>query len=298
MTSSKYPHLDDAIAIIADQPPDVRIQYIEEDRFITYDAQDLVLTDFERVLKHPDRLRPEGRLLVGRPLMGKSTILNEFSKRYPPNDNPDGEAAIIPVVYIQYPEQGGEGIYYEILRTLNAKIPKTSKPAHVRRSAISLLKEVQMKVLLVDELHNVLQGGNNEQKKGLNSIKFIMNELGRPVIAAGTHEAYNAVRFNEQMISRLRPVILERFKDDEEFQALLKCFEFLLPLKKPSNLDSPKLATLIHDYTKGIMGQVSYLLTQASIYAIENGKERITYKMIEKSMWGVLGDTEINERLK
>jgi hypothetical protein len=126
-----------------------------------------------------------------------------------------------------------------------------------------------------------LEGSANAQRKGLNSIKYLMNELRRPVVCAGTVEVLNAIKSDPQMHSRLKRLPLVRFQDDPDFQELLAGFELLLPLRKASGLADETLSTQIFEITMGIVGEVADLLNSAAIYAIEEGVECITADVIK-----------------
>lgn len=297
MPDEHYPHLSDEAALMADQDNECRIAYILRDRFLYHHEAESALDELEMLYSLDNAVRPQGRLVVGRSLMGKSTLFDEFMRRHPAADNPDGDAAIVPIVMVQYPDTAKEGIYPEILAKLNAHLPANTKSPELRRATVELLRQVGMRVLLIDELHNLLEGSPNAQKKGINSIKYLMNELHRPVVAAGTIQALNAIRTDEQISSRLSPLPLNRFRDDESFQELLQLFELVLPLRKPSYLSDPELSSLIHQNTFGIVGRVSELLNKAAIHAIRKGEERITAEMINGHNWGIPDEKELTELL-
>lgn len=274
--SNRYPHLSPLVAEVADLDDQARLDYVAKDRFIPYPRADEVFAEMEDLYRRDDAIRPQGRLLVGHPLMGKTTLIAEFLRRHSASDNPEGDAAIVPVVSVQFPEIANDGVYPEILARLNARLPKASKPRDLRQTTVDFLGKVGMRLLIIDEFHNILEGNASAQRKGLNSIKYLMNELRRPVVVIGTAEVINAIKSDPQIYSRLRPMILPRFQDDAKFQELLVGFEALLPLRKPSNLHDPELSSLIYQYTLGIMGNVSDLLNDAAKLAIKNGTEQIT----------------------
>jgi len=289
----RYPHLAVQVAKVASQDNEARIAYIRRDRFVLHRRAEDVLTDLEMLYRMEDAVRPQGRLIVGRPLMGKSTIFDEFLRNHRASDNPEGDAAVVPVLLVQYPEAASEGIYPEILAKLNARLPVNAQPRIQRKAAVELLKSIGVRVLLIDELHNVLEGSANAQRKGLNSIKYLMNELRRPVVCAGTLEVFNAIKTDPQLDSRLKRLPLTRFKDDADFQELLAGFELLLPLREASGLYDEMLSTQIFQVTKGVVGEVVDLLNNAAIYAIENGLECITEDVIKAVTGQRLTDEEI-----
>ena len=280
-TEERYPYLASAVAVVADLDDETRIAYIRRDRFVLHKRAEEVLTDLEMLYRMEDAVRPQGRLVVGRSLMGKSTIFDEFLRNHRASDNPEGDSAIVPVLLVQYPEAASEGIYPEILAKLNARLPANAQPRVQRKAAVELLRSVDIRVLLIDELHNVLEGSANAQRKGLNSIKYLMNELRRPVVCAGTVEVLNAIKSDPQMYSRLKRLPLARFNDDADFQELLAGFELLLPLRKASGLADETLSTQIFQITMGVVGEVADLLNNAAIYAIEEGIECITEEVIK-----------------
>ena len=281
----RYPHLAPCAAEMVDCSDEARIAYIQRDRFVPHRRAEEILGELESLLAMEDAIRPQGRLLVARSLMGKTTILDEFMRAHPASDNPEGEAAIVPVVHIQFPDQAREGIFPEILAKLHARVPANLKSQDLRRHAIHLLQSVGMRLLLIDEFHNVLEGSAMAQRKAMNSIKYVMNELRRPVVVTGTAEVLTAVSTDPQIDSRLRPLPLPRFEDDAQFQELLAGFEMLIPLRKASLLYRPEISQLIYEHTYGVVGHVSDLLNKSAILAIREGVEQITEDLIAATKW-------------
>lgn len=111
------------------------------------------------------------------------------------------------MVRVQFPEKAREDCYSQILIALNAAPGATRKKTAVRSDGVELLRTVRMRILLIDEIHNVLADSPNEQQAAFNGIKYLMNELGRPVVAAGTVQAYSAIKTDSQMVSRMRPML-------------------------------------------------------------------------------------------
>lgn len=278
---TQYPHLTPDVALVAEMSESDRIAYINKDRFICHRRAGEILKELESLLVLDNQIRSQGRLLAAHPMMGKTTLISEFLSKHPASDNPGGDAAIVPVISIQYPENAKEGVYAEILKSLNAKIPKTIKSYDLRHFATDLMRKVGVKILFIDEFHNILEGSANAQRKAFNSIKYLINDLQRPIVVSGTSKVITAVASDIQFSSRLQSLIIPRFKNDENFKDLLYGFQLLLPLKKTSDLDSEPLASLIHKHSLGILGNVSDLLNKSAILAIQSGAEMITATEIE-----------------
>lgn len=273
-------HLNPKVAEVARMDNAYRIAYIRKDRFLEHARAQKILSELDMLMNLDDAVRPQGRLLAGYSLMGKSTLVAEFVRRHPADDNPTGDAAQVPVVCVQYPESASGSIYGEILGALNAPMPSRARAQDIRTACIQLLRRVGNRILLIDEFHNILEGGALAQKRALNSIKYLMNELRRPVVVIGTEEVIPATRTDTQISSRLELMPLKRFNNDEFFLDLLALFQLSLPLRKNSILYEPEIADLIYLHTNGITGNVSDLLNAAAIMAIETGTEKITKEEI------------------
>jgi hypothetical protein len=84
------------------------------------------------------------------------------------------------------------------------------------------------------------------QRHFLNVIKYLGNELQIPIVAAGTHDAFNAVQSDPQLSNRFEPALLRRWALTDEYLRLLASFEVALPLEryraKQQTIEPPKQA--------------------------------------------------------
>ena len=111
------------------------------------------------------------------------------------------------------------------------------------------------------------------------------NELQIPIVGVGTNEAYRAIQTDAQLSNRFEPATLPRWQFDKEFLRLLVSFERMLPLKNSSNLQETSLATKLFSLSEGYIGELSRLLTTASVQAILSGAERIDLKILSAIKW-------------
>jgi hypothetical protein len=111
------------------------------------------------------------------------------------------------------------------------------------------------------------------------------NELRIPIIGVGTREAYLAIRGDDQLENRFEPFILPIWREEKEFMALLASFAVSFPLRRPSDLQSTQLARSILTRTEGTIGEISTLLTQAAIAAVESGEETINAKTLKIAVY-------------
>ena len=95
---------------------------------------------------------------------------------------------------------------------------------------IHLLRDVQLRVLIIDEIHHILAGHIAKQRHFLNVLKYLGNELKIPLVGVGTIDALRAIQTDPQMVNRFEPVSLPRWEMTRDFQMLLASFERTLPI--------------------------------------------------------------------
>lgn len=73
---------------------------------------------------------------------------------------------------------------------------------------LRLMRKVGLRLLIIDELHNVLSGGTGKQREVLNLIRYVGNELRLLIVGLGTKEAYLTIRLDDQFENRFEPFLL------------------------------------------------------------------------------------------
>ncbi|MEF3820886.1 TniB family NTP-binding protein [Acinetobacter baumannii] len=261
-----------------------RIEYLLKPRWIGYTQSQKILGKLEDLLAFPKQSRMPNLLIVGETNNGKTVLVNKFRDKHPPLDNPNGDAVILPVLYIQAPPGPDErGLYNAILNRLFEPYGKSEATDSKRDRVISVLKKLDLGMIMIDEIQHLLAGPYTKQRACLNTLKYLGNELCVPLVGIGTAEAIRAVQADPQLANRFNPEILPKWKLDQEYLRLLASFEKLIPLKQVSNLPNKELAELILSMSGGTIGEISTLLNMASKFAIKNKIEKITKEVIEES---------------
>jgi hypothetical protein len=225
-------------------------------------------------------------LLYGATGNGKTMIINRFLARHPADDNPDGDAAVIPVLAVQAPPLPSESRLYDaILEALFAPYKPRDHVSKKQFQVLRILRGVQTRMLIIDEIHHVLVGSTNQQRVVMNAIKYLSNELQIPLVAVGTLEAVRAIQADPQLASRFYRTELPLWCMGREYRKLLASFERMLPLKRPSQLAKAPLATKLLAVTEGTIGELSTLLKSAAIYAVRTGTERIDMSILAGLEW-------------
>jgi hypothetical protein len=137
------------------------------------------------------------------------------------------------------------------------------------------------RVLIIDEVHAMLAGTYRQQRIFLNTLRFLANDLRMPLVCAGTDEARQAILTDTQLAERFDALELPRWRDDEALRRLLASFAAILPLRRPSELDSAALRKRVLAVTDGVTNRIFRLIEVVAANAIKNGTERIDASSLE-----------------
>ena len=269
---------------IAVEAAESRIQRIRSDRWISYPRAERALAECEELLNFPKRIRMPNLLVVGPTNNGKSAIIERFRRTHPPiepSKTLDG-IAYVPVLKVQMPAGPDERRFFgAILDALGFPGMPSDSVTKRQDSAVRMLHAAGVTCLAIDEVHNLLSGSALQQRRILNLLRWLGNELQIPLIAVGTAEALHAIHSDDQLANRFEPLGLPPWQDDEEFRNLLGTLEAVLPLRRRSDLAKAELARRILCASEGILGEIVAIVTRAAVRAVRTGAERISAKIIE-----------------
>lgn len=279
-------HLTPTAATYLETSNSERIAYIRTPHWIGHPKAKAILMKMEDLLSHPKTHRMPNLLVIGESNSGKTMLVRRFQKLHQPDDHIGGEAAVVPILYVQAPPIPDESRFYNgILEGLFAPYKPSDRADRKQFQAIKVMKAVGLRMLIIDEIHHLLAGTLTKQRMFLNVIKYLGNELQIPIVGVGIREAFRAIQTDAQLANRFDHAVLPTWKNDMEFRRLLKSFESMIPLKNPSNLAEESIANKIYAMTDGLIGEVSELLASAAVMAISNEKECIDHKILDKVTW-------------
>jgi hypothetical protein len=257
-------------------PPDERIAWIRQDRWIGYPRAEQVLTRLQDLLLYPPRDRMPCVLLFGATGMGKTRIIQKFLRDNRSSFDEITGTTRVPVAAIQMPPVPTERDFYEeLLIGLGTVLTAGLGTTTLRNRTRIVARQLEVRMLIIDEVHSILAGTFREQRIFLNAIRFLANELRIPLVCAGTHEAKQALMTDQQLADRFEAFELPAWRDDAALTQLLASFGAILPLRQASGFREPKLQRRIHGLTEGVMVRLCRLVETAAIRAIESGAERI-----------------------
>jgi hypothetical protein len=277
-------HLDPAARRLLRLDDAHRVACIDRDLWIGYGRAQDAHERLERILRSERRMRPDNLLIVGASNNGKTAMARRFLSRHTTPEDPEAETASLPVALIQAPN--GPRIPLLLAAILQAL---GREPGPRRRGTIAQLRDetyhamraVGLRLLLIDDLHNIRGSGVASMLVELRNMGSI---TGVSLAGFATKEIAYVLRQDEQMANRFELLTLPRWKfEDLEYAKLLATFERQLPLWQASCLTDPELAQHILMMAGGLIGGIVALLRQAAAEAIRTGHERIDRSMLARA---------------
>jgi hypothetical protein len=271
-------------------PVEERVKLIRQGSWINYPRATQVLTKLDDLMHQPRTHRMLNMLLVGASGNGKTTLIERFKSLHPVHSTEEGDTRI-PVIAMDMPSEPSETRFWSaLLNALKIAHRETDPVQRKQNQAVEVLAYVQAKVLVIDEIHNLLHGTALKQRHFLAVMKNLSNQLRLPIVCAGVREAIRALHTDTQLSSRFEAVGLKRWKLDKEFLRLLASFESLTPLAERSRLATPEFAPRIHSLSEGTIGGVAELIKRSAVHALRNGREKIEPGDFDEIDWVRLQD--------
>jgi hypothetical protein len=269
-------HLDEHSRAVALLSANERIAWIRRDRWIEYSRGSRALERLSDLLAHPPRDRMPCLLLHGATGMGKTRILQKFLRSHAAIFDETTGVTRLSVAAIQMPPHPNEAHFYEeILVNLGAILPYSPSTGTLRHRVRILCRQLNVRMLIIDEIHCLLAGSYREQRIILNCLRFLANDLRIPLVCAGTQEARTALLTDEQLADRFEVFELSSWRDDTDFHQLLVSYAALLPLRRPSRLRDAKVRKRLLAMTDGVTVRICRLLEDAAVMAINQNIEQI-----------------------
>jgi hypothetical protein len=168
-----------------------------------------------------------------------------------------------------------------ILQALGREPSRRHTIAQLRSETYRAMQDVGLRLLLIDDLHNISGSGTGPILVDLRTMGSV---TGVSLGCFATKDIAPVFRRDEQLANRFELLTLPRWQfEDIEYAKLLITFAQHMPLHRPSHLTEPGLAQLILATAGGLIGGIASLLRQAAVEAIRNGHECIDRSMLARA---------------
>jgi hypothetical protein len=277
-----HPSCQHAAALSIDE----RVAWIRQERWIRYGRAENILNRLADLIEYPQRDRMPCLLIYGGTGMGKTRIVQKFLRDNRAKFDERVGRTRLPVVAIQMPSGTAQrDLVEEILNAMGGVFTTGTSVTTLTHRIRALARQLDVRMLVIDEIHSLLAGTYREQRIILNTIRFLANDLRIPLVCVGTAEAKQALMTDHQLADRFEAAELPAWDDDQAFQQLLLSFESTLPLRLPSDLRDPKVHRRILGLTEGVLVRICRLVEISAIEAIRTGKERIDLELLREDLF-------------
>src|ERR1022692_2180779 len=141
----------------------------------------------------------------------------------------NGGIIVAPVFYLQCPGFPDEAqLYSAILLKLCNKFRPSAPSQEKLVLVLDALSKIEIRILALDEVNFTEVGTAAKQKRFLNALRYLANELRISIVCLGTEEMMRVIRSVSSVENRFVPTVLPRWQTDNEFRKLVASFEKII----------------------------------------------------------------------
>jgi len=253
-----------------------RITRINADSWIGFGRAEVVLRRLNALMEAPRQARMPGLLVYGSSGIGKTMIARKMQAQYPALYDEQNGIVQTPLLLLQAPPAPDERRFYlHILAAIGAPVARSHTIAELEVRVLNYLRDLGLRMIIIDEVHNLLSGTYREQRRFLNMLRFIANDLGVSLVCFGVNEAVDALRGDVQLARRMDEHFLPIWEDDVDFSRLIQTLISAMQLERPSHLKISSLRRIL-GITGGVTSRIFTMIKALAVEAIETGEEQIT----------------------
>src|SRR5262249_42967916 len=141
----------------------------------------------------------------------------------PPRFDETSGVMLTPVVAVLMPPDCKPiWLYEELLGAVQAPQPLARpNPAQLEKRIIELYGLMRVRLIIIDEVHDMLGGTARQQRIMLNIIRHLTNKLGIPFVLFGTKDARIALMPDPQLARRFAVHNISTWSAGEDFNAFI-----------------------------------------------------------------------------
>lgn len=206
--------------------------------------------------------------VVGESRTGKTLACDAYRLRHKPLQQL-GKPPIVPVVYIQVPQEcGSKDLFQIIIEHLKYKMTRGTV-SEIRARTMQVLKGCGVEMLIIDEADRL-------KPKTFADVRDIFDKLEIAVVLVGTDRLDAVIKRDEQVYNRFRACHRFGKLAGAEFQRTIDVWEKqILKLPVASNLTSKPTMKVLGEATAGYIGLMDMILREAAIRALKKGLSKI-----------------------
>lgn len=255
-----------------------RISIVQRQQTLLHPAFDKAMNHVMWMVKHHPKDRAPGLIVSGPNGSGKTTFGSAMLQQYAllrPSGSVENKkpcAVMISLTGLTTTR----AVYGRILESINAPVNGYQRIADRELIVTRTLKLIHCRLLIMDEVQDLLKAGVRDQQRVLDAIKFVMWRLQIPVLALGTERTARAFDADSHLQARFEEIEFPHWTCDDDLLDLLASIEAMLPLRGAVKLRTQEMVERILELSDGCLGVIFEVIKNATIEAIATSKETIT----------------------
>lgn len=283
-TASPYPHLDNSVVPCMSESGPRRIERILKDTLILHSRLAALLNEVQWLVAEPVRMRARGVIITGDPGAGKTAICKMVRNAYPVDAVNDlGQHAPKAIAMSLSGARTAKSLLLRVLEATRSPTSGRQTIYELERVVKDILRAMPCRLLIFDEVQDVLSARESEQLRVFEVIKLLMNELSLPVLCLGTQKAERAFKADPHLNARFQAFEIPAWEEGDDFASFLRVYERFIPLKCRSDLAQPGIQKVLIRKGRGVIGPMIETLQRAAVNAVADGTEVITAKSLEEA---------------
>lgn len=270
--------LSHVAAQLVDASREARANFIGREIQVVYPAFKEMVQRAHSLARAPVRTRSQGLVISAASSNGKTTLGKAIHTSLASSANKPLALSI---------DVGGatdaKTIYGRMLDALGSPARISHRLNDRELILTHILHGQRIRLLILDELQDILSGNEREQQKVLMCIRYLMNTMHLQVLGLGTENAFQALTANKHLATRFRECVLPKWQADTTLARFLASYERHLPFPAPSNLSSAPVVKLLAKVGRGAIGDIVERIRNAAFWALYENQPSISIDLLEKA---------------
>lgn len=217
---------------------------------------------------------------------GKTMIARQFVKKHNESAASTATQSEYPIAYVQSPPAPSfSALCTGLLKSVNAPTQPSWTWKRSLQQIVDLFPRLNVQMIMIDEIHNLLQGSRDHQELFLNGLKYLTNELQVPIVAIGTKNAETVFQTDQQFGNRFRTWRIPRWEPDHDYAIFLHRVIKSSDSTPSEDWKDKRSIQKAHTMSEGLTGETVDLIRKVAGASVASGNSVVEATQLTKISW-------------